>query len=310
MSTPTANPQIPQAGQVPTPSAANPAANPPAPPPAPTFEEKKVKVTVKKHPNEQRYCGRVNRDSSDAVMKLMGIISPEERQDLLAYNFMMDEEGTAEDFDAMQAGDHVGILLFTEEGWIPTRVEIERTENDIAYGKDLFVEEDISFAFEEVSAARMMGFFEILYRKDPADPSKLIPWGIEREREITLLIPTDPNAATGATPAQTASAAPQSPPVASATAQAPTAPVEPSTASEPVSEATETPSEGPRTFEELAASMPGASPDQIRATAEGLGIDIAPKGAPVPARGRGQHIGPIPESDSSSEDNSQDGNEP
>lgn len=278
------------------------------------YSSVKVNVNVRKHPSEGRYCGRVNRDSSDALVKLLSLLSPAEQADVYAGNFVMDEEQTAAEFDAMQPGDEVGVLLFFDEGWIPTVVKIDKVENDIAYGKDMFAEEDLQFTFEEVSTARAMGYFEILYRPDPTDATKMVPFGIETKREVTLLIPEDPSAAstapsTSPTP-PTTGAGPTGSIEAPAEAQEGSETASPSSSSSETSSGSEAPAEAssseakaissdeqpssssgsvaeePMTIEKLTAMMPGASYEQIRTAAEGLGIDITPKGTAVPARGR------------------------
>lgn len=249
------------------------------------YDQKKIMVKINKHPSEPRYCGRVNRDSGDALMKLMAILTVPEREQLLAGTFIQDEEGTAEEFDAMLPGDRVGIVLSFDDGWAPTQLEITSIEADSAKGKDLFTETEVEFTFEDVSAARAMGYFEILYRPDPANAEKLIPFGIEREREVTLLIPKEPPA-----PPPGASAAPiaEQPalplvPLVPPVVQPPAAPAAPVQLPMP-----SLLGQVPPTLDELTAILAGTgtSAEGIKAIAEGMGIDITAKGPVVPARGR------------------------
>jgi len=287
------------------------------------FDVKKVMVKLNKHPSEKRYCGRANRDSSEALTKLMALLPSESVSDLLEGRFVDDEEATAAEFDAMLPGDRVGIVLHREkEGWVPTLIELTKIENDVATGKDLYLEEEVSFTFEDVSAGLALTYFEILYRPDPAEPEKLVPYGIEREKEIKLLIPKepDPNAAAPTAPV---AAAPPAPPAAppttpeelakaiaasggvsltpeqmEAVARAfginpptPPAPIpateEAALASPEASESSTAPSNPePSSAEELAGLLAGTGlgVDQIRDVADANGIDMTPTGPAVPAR--------------------------
>ena len=261
------------------------------------FEEKIIKVTVKKHPSEKRYCGRVNRDSNDALMKFTYMLSDLDRKAFFDGVYVHDEEATAAEFDAILPGDRVGILLQYENGWIPTIVDVSKVENDVVYGTDflakdskgfsLLENDSVEFTFEDVSSAMCMGYFEILYRPDPNDNTKMIPYGIEREREIKSLIPVDPSS-------PSASGAP-------ATASSPTPP--PAPASSPQASAPPSMDQIPSTPEELAQAVAGAglTADQIKALGEGLGIDMTAKGPAVGARGRGAQAQiPADETDSGS----------
>jgi uncharacterized protein YnzC (UPF0291/DUF896 family) len=158
-----------------------------------------VKITINKHPSEYRYSGKVNRESSDSVMKYLYLLSEDERHEFLNGTYVHDEEATAAEFDAVQPGDLVGVLLqYDDEGWVPSIFEVSKIENDI-----LYVEEVLEMAkgeikkgsateitFEEVSRALSLGYFEILYRPDPANPKKLVPFGIEREKYVNIRIPS------------------------------------------------------------------------------------------------------------------------
>jgi hypothetical protein len=134
----------------------------------------------------------------------MSLLEASEVEELCERSLIMDEEGTALDFDAVLATDVVGIALdFEGDGYISTIMEVISNENDVITGKDAYTEEEVSFSFEEASVARSMGYFEILYRKD-AD-GKDIPFGVDNELKVQVMVreeedpglgvPQDPNAA-------------------------------------------------------------------------------------------------------------------
>lgn len=157
--------------------------------------------TVKrtKHPSAPRYNGRANQELGSALTKLMSLLEPSEVEELGERTLVMDEEGTALDFDAVLATDVVGIALdFEGDGYVSTIMEVISNENDVILGKDAYTEEEFSFTFEEASVARSMGYFEILYRKDAA--GKDIPYGVDNDIKVKVMVPdvepaVDPNAA-------------------------------------------------------------------------------------------------------------------
>lgn len=160
------------------------------------IQDHTVKIKLKKHPSEPRYCGRENQELGSALLKLMTMLNPQEKQDFYEGKLVVDEDGTAEDFDAVAVGDRVGIALNFDDGWISTQVDITEIGNDTMKGKDFYTDQDIEFVFEDASAARAMGYFEILYR--PADGwdgteenKKLEPFGVDKEQEVKVRIMTD-----------------------------------------------------------------------------------------------------------------------
>ena len=145
--------------------------------------------TVKrtKHPSAPRYNGRANQELGSALTKLMSLLEASEVEELCERSLIMDEEGTALDFDAVLATDVVGIALdFEGAGYISTIMEVISNENDVITGKDAYTEEEVSFSFEEASVARSMGYFEILYRKD-AD-GKDIPFGVDNDLKVKVMV--------------------------------------------------------------------------------------------------------------------------
>lgn len=166
--------------------------------------EREFTVKRTKHPSAPRYNGRANQELGSALTKLMSLLEASEVEELCERSLIMDEEGTALDFDAVLATDVVGIALdFEGDGYISTVMEVISNENDVITGKDAYTEEEVSFSFEEASVARSMGYFEILYRKD-AD-GKDIPFGVDNELKVQVMVreeedpglgvPRDPNAA-------------------------------------------------------------------------------------------------------------------
>ena len=166
--------------------------------------EREFTVKRTKHPSAARYNGRANQELGSALTKLMSLLEASEVEELCERSLIMDEEGTALDFDAVLATDVVGIALdFEGDGYISTIMEVISNENDVITGKDAYTEEEVSFSFEEASVARSMGYFEILYRKD-AD-GKDIPFGVDNELKVQVMVreeedpglgvPEDPNAA-------------------------------------------------------------------------------------------------------------------
>jgi len=171
-------------------------------------QERTITVKVRKHPSEKRYCGRENQELGSAMLKLLAVLDDAEKKDFFASTLVVDEEGTAADFDAVQVGDQVGIALPFEEGWCSTIVKVDAVPAgaDTISGTDMYTEDEVSFTFEEASIARAMGYFEILYREDPTAKGKYEPYGVQKEQQVKVAVYTpeeeeDPAAASG-TPAQ------------------------------------------------------------------------------------------------------------
>jgi len=156
--------------------------------------------TVKrtKHPSAPRYNGRANQELGSALTKLMSLLDSTEVNQLCERSLIIDEEGTALDFDSMLKTDVIGIALdFEGEGYISTILEVLSNENEMITGKDSFTEEEVTFTFEEASVARAMGYFEILYRKDAS--GKDIPFGVDNDLKVKVMVevPEEPAVVSG-----------------------------------------------------------------------------------------------------------------
>lgn len=154
--------------------------------------------TVKrtKHPSAPRYNGRANQELGSALTKLLLLLEPMEADQLCDRSLILDEEGTAVDFDAVIPTDVIGIALdFEGEGYVSTILEVTSNENEMITGLDSFTKEEVSFSFEEASVARAMGYFEILYRKD-AD-GKDVPFGIDNDLKVKVMVQVEEEPALG-----------------------------------------------------------------------------------------------------------------
>lgn len=162
--------------------------------------EREFTIKRKKHPSAPRYNGRANQELGSSLTKLMSLLEPTEVEQLFNRELIMDEEGTALEFDAVLPTDIVGIALdFEGEGFVSTMMEVVSIENDTMTGKDAYTEEELSFTFEEASVARALGYFEVLYRKD-AD-GKDIPFGVDNEMKVKVLVPDSGEAGAPLVPA-------------------------------------------------------------------------------------------------------------
>lgn len=141
--------------------------------------DREITLKRKKHPSAPRYPGRANQELGSAITKLLSLLDIFERDQFAERTLVIDEEGSATDFDAVLPGDTVGVALeFSDDGYVSTQLKVDRVDNDILYGKDIFTEDDLEISFEETSVARAMGYFEILYRPNAEgkdEPMVLIP---------------------------------------------------------------------------------------------------------------------------------------
>ena len=160
--------------------------------------EREFTIKRKKHPSAPRYNGRANQELGSSLTKLMSLLEPTEVEQLFNRELIMDEEGTALEFDAVLPTDIVGIALdFEGDGFVSTMMEVVSNADDMIVGKDVYTEEEFSFTFEEASVARALGYFEVLYRKD-AD-GKDVPFGVDNDMKVKVMVPdtepaVDPNA--------------------------------------------------------------------------------------------------------------------
>jgi hypothetical protein len=148
--------------------------------------DREFTIKRRKHPSAPRYPGRANQELGSAITKLLSLLDIVEREQFADRCLVLDEEGTSADFDAVLPGDTVGVALEFEDGYLSTQLKVDRVENDIIFGKDLFTEDDIEVTFEEASAARAMGYFEILYRPD--EEGKDVPYGVDTEVKVKVMV--------------------------------------------------------------------------------------------------------------------------
>lgn len=152
--------------------------------------DREFTIKRKKHPSAPRYNGRSNQELGSSLTKLMSMLDHAEVEQLCERSLVLDEEGTAVEFDAVLPTDVIGIALdFEDQGYVSTIMEVLNIENDMIVGKDSYTEEEFSFSFEEASVARAMGYFEILYRKD-AD-GKDIPFGVDNDIKVKVMVPEE-----------------------------------------------------------------------------------------------------------------------
>ncbi|MFA6049671.1 MAG: bifunctional DNA primase/polymerase [Candidatus Paceibacterota bacterium] len=236
-------------------------------------EDRTIKLKVRKHPSEGRYCGRENQELGSALLKLLAMLEPHEKNDLLAGQLIVDEEGSALDFDQVQVGDRVGIAIPFEDGWVSTLLDISSLGTDEMKGLDAYTQEEVDFTFEDASTARAMGYFEILYRPEPGwdgteENKKLEPFGVDKEESVLVRVITDDG---------------QPDPAATPD---PNAPVDPTAQTEPAPATTSAPAlAGPtkQELDELAASGV-LDPEVLKALAKVNGVDLTAQGPAVPAR--------------------------
>lgn len=148
--------------------------------------DREFTIKMRKHPSAPRYPGRANQELGSAITKLLSLLDNDEREQFANRTLILDEEGTATDFDAVLTGDTIGIALEFEDGYISTQFKVNNVCDDIIYGQDLFTEDDLEVTFEEASAARAMGYFEILYRPD-AD-GKDVPYGVDTDLKVKVMV--------------------------------------------------------------------------------------------------------------------------
>lgn len=148
--------------------------------------DREITIKRRKHPSAPRYPGRANQELGSAITKLLSLLDMVERENFAERSLVLDEEGTSTDFDAILSGDTIGVALEFDEGYVSTQVKVDKVNDDIIYGKDIFTEDDLEITFEEASAARAMGYFEILYRPD-AD-GKDEPYGVETEMKVKIMV--------------------------------------------------------------------------------------------------------------------------
>lgn len=146
-------------------------------------EEQTIKIRRKQHPNAPRYPGRASHETSMTLSAFLSKLSPSQLAQFDDGYLVIDEDATAKFFDSILPGDVIGIAKYIEgKGLVSTCMKIERSENDILYGKAPVYpqkEVDMEVTFEQVSTALAMGFAEILMRDDK-------PFGVDEEVELKV----------------------------------------------------------------------------------------------------------------------------
>jgi hypothetical protein len=148
--------------------------------------DREFTIKMRKHPSAPRYPGRANQELGAAITKFLSLLDVIEREQFADRSLIVDEDDTATEFDSVLSGDTIGIALEFEDGYISTQVKVDNVTGDIIYGQDIFTEDDIEITFEEISVARAMGYFEILYRPD-AD-GKNVPYGVDTDLKVKVMV--------------------------------------------------------------------------------------------------------------------------
>lgn len=145
--------------------------------------EHKVTAKRKHHPNDGRYPCRSSQEVLQAGMKLMSSLSQPERDLMRQNDLILDEEETAELYDAIQVGDIIGLGILRKNGFISNKYEVVRIidNEDYMLCKNLLTEDEEEVSFQDISVGFAMGFAEILYRDEK-------PFGVSENIEITLKI--------------------------------------------------------------------------------------------------------------------------
>lgn len=130
-----------------------------------------IKIKRKKHPAEPRYPGRPNLEMSTAFSQLLFLLTPEQSEELVKGTLILDAEGSIDDAREIKVGDKIGIALQFDNGFVPTIVEIESVEGDINVPEnmifnclDRYQKSDIDFSFHELSIARALGYYDVMFR--------------------------------------------------------------------------------------------------------------------------------------------------
>lgn len=130
----------------------------------------KIKIKRKKHPQEPKYPGRPNLEMSTAFSQLLFLLTPEQGTELGNDSLVLDEEGTTEDAQEIRVGDKLGIALRFDNGYVPTILEVQNIDvgasvKDSVYSCiDRYTKSEIDFNFQELSIARAMGYYDVLFR--------------------------------------------------------------------------------------------------------------------------------------------------
>jgi len=153
--------------------------------------EHTIKTAIKNHPNDVRYPCRATHEVIDAGRKLITILSPSERNDMLEGKLILNEEETVELYDAIMVKDVIGLGIFRgTDGPIPgfssNMYLVEKIVKDSDYMecKNFYTKEIEEISFQDISIGLSLNMAEILYRDDK-------PFGAPTEQEWTIKIHSD-----------------------------------------------------------------------------------------------------------------------
>lgn len=142
----------------------------------------------KRHPNDVRYPCRGTHEIMDAGRKLITSLSDDERDQMLAGDLILDEEETAELYDAVEVDDVIGLGIFRrtghpQAGFNSNMYKVVKIHegDDFMECENMFSKETEEISFQDFSIALAMNLAEILYREDK-------PFGISNEEEWTIKI--------------------------------------------------------------------------------------------------------------------------
>ena len=130
----------------------------------------KIKIRRKKHPQEPKYPGRPNLEMSTAFSQFLFLLTPEQGAELGNDSLILDLEGTAEEAQEIRVGDKLGIALRFDNGYVPTVLEVQSTDPGAQISEsiyscvDRYTKSEVDFTFQELSIARAMGYYDVLFR--------------------------------------------------------------------------------------------------------------------------------------------------
>lgn len=138
-----------------------------------TEEKIKVRVKNKRHPNEVRYCGKMNHDLRMALLKFLSGLSGSQMAQYEKGSLVLDPVKTKKFISDLKKGDVVGVEDSIYE------ILSKGSKSVTAESKYTKVQKDFSLA--EIDNALAKGFAEILYRDNK-------PYGIEEYSDVDLVI--------------------------------------------------------------------------------------------------------------------------
>jgi hypothetical protein len=129
-----------------------------------------IKIRRKKHPEEPKYPGRPSLEMSTAFSQFLFLLTPQQSAELENETLILDEDGTIEDAKEIRVGDKLGVALRFANGYVPTILEIQdidigAEQKETVYNCiDRYTKSEIDFTFQELSIARALGYYDVLFR--------------------------------------------------------------------------------------------------------------------------------------------------